>query len=291
MPQKSTFADVPPNGRTHFNTNPNPPFPSGTRSTLSDSFMDVTQHQPFVNQSSRRASLQNPDAYLGQSWEEYISLMSNNVPPLPHFPSTQLPEHQTSYTPLSPIHVSTTYQYSLTPNEPLSTNYWNTTYNPPPLTPQSSSYQPHQPSPSSAPYSQTSPLSPIPYYPSTTTSTTPNSLYPPDPRVINHSPSYSSSSSYRPNTSSGCSSSSSLATPQSSQILPASTGTRRRFTDAENEALLRGFMTHGPSWSRIARDPLLNTRRSTDLRDRFRNAFPDVYKNRSAYVKNPPNQS
>lgn len=54
---------------------------------------------------------------------------------------------------------------------------------------------------------------------------------------------------------------------------------RRRFTPLEDENLLKGFMKHGAAWSQIQRDKECNLgeRRSTDLRDRFRNAFPAQY--------------
>lgn len=54
---------------------------------------------------------------------------------------------------------------------------------------------------------------------------------------------------------------------------------RRAFSQDEDERLLQGFNKHGPAWSKIQRDQSLNLgdRRSTDLRDRFRNAFPDRY--------------
>lgn len=54
---------------------------------------------------------------------------------------------------------------------------------------------------------------------------------------------------------------------------------RRSFTPEEDERLLQGFLKHGPAWSKIQRDASLHfsERRSTDLRDRFRNAFPDRY--------------
>lgn len=54
---------------------------------------------------------------------------------------------------------------------------------------------------------------------------------------------------------------------------------RRSFTPDEDERLLQGFFKHGPAWSKIQRDTSLElfNRRSTDLRDRFRNAFPDRY--------------
>lgn len=54
---------------------------------------------------------------------------------------------------------------------------------------------------------------------------------------------------------------------------------RRSFTPEEDDRLLQGFLKHGPAWSKIQRDPALSLgeRRSTDLRDRFRNAFPERY--------------
>lgn len=54
---------------------------------------------------------------------------------------------------------------------------------------------------------------------------------------------------------------------------------RRAFTLQEDQALLTGFERYGPQWSTIQRDQALGlgSRRSTDLRDRFRNAFPDRY--------------
>lgn len=54
---------------------------------------------------------------------------------------------------------------------------------------------------------------------------------------------------------------------------------RRFFTDEEDARLLEGFLKHGPAWSKIQSDPELGLtgRRSTDLRDRFRNAYPNRY--------------
>lgn len=54
---------------------------------------------------------------------------------------------------------------------------------------------------------------------------------------------------------------------------------RRLFTREEDHRLLEGFERHGAAWSKIQRDESLGLgdRRSTDLRDRFRNAFPDRY--------------
>lgn len=53
---------------------------------------------------------------------------------------------------------------------------------------------------------------------------------------------------------------------------------RRPFTEEEDRALLRGYKMYGSHWALIARDPAFkNQRRSTDVRDRFRNAFPEEY--------------
>ncbi|PKI83027.1 hypothetical protein MVES1_003171 [Malassezia vespertilionis] len=53
---------------------------------------------------------------------------------------------------------------------------------------------------------------------------------------------------------------------------------RNFFTVEEDEALLQGYRKHGAHWAIITRDPVfLNRRRSTDVRDRFRNAFPEEY--------------
>lgn len=55
---------------------------------------------------------------------------------------------------------------------------------------------------------------------------------------------------------------------------------RRPFTAAEDEALLKGYAVHGFQWTLIQQDQRLNLshRRATDLRDRFRNKFPDAYR-------------
>ncbi|KAF4588468.1 hypothetical protein EYR40_010019 [Pleurotus pulmonarius] len=54
---------------------------------------------------------------------------------------------------------------------------------------------------------------------------------------------------------------------------------RRPFTEAEDKALKEGYEKHGTVWATIVKDPVFQEqgRRSTDLRDRFRNAFPDLY--------------
>ncbi|KAJ7278860.1 hypothetical protein C8J57DRAFT_1573660 [Mycena rebaudengoi] len=56
---------------------------------------------------------------------------------------------------------------------------------------------------------------------------------------------------------------------------------RRPFTPEEDAALLAGFRRHGAAWAAIAKDPEscfgATGRRSMDLRDRFRNAWPGEY--------------
>lgn len=55
---------------------------------------------------------------------------------------------------------------------------------------------------------------------------------------------------------------------------------RRPFTAAEDEALLKGYAVHGFQWTAIQQDKHLNLshRRATDLRDRFRTKFPNAYR-------------
>ncbi|KAG0151633.1 hypothetical protein CROQUDRAFT_86673 [Cronartium quercuum f. sp. fusiforme G11] len=52
---------------------------------------------------------------------------------------------------------------------------------------------------------------------------------------------------------------------------------RKQFSLEEDEALKKGYAKYGTAWSSIQRDPILSARKATDLRDRFRNAFPDLY--------------
>ncbi|MBW0521249.1 hypothetical protein O181_060964 [Austropuccinia psidii MF-1] len=52
---------------------------------------------------------------------------------------------------------------------------------------------------------------------------------------------------------------------------------RKQFSQEEDEALKRGYIKFGTAWTSIQRDPILASRKATDLRDRFRNAFPDLY--------------
>ncbi|KAI0078424.1 hypothetical protein K474DRAFT_1660443, partial [Panus rudis PR-1116 ss-1] len=55
---------------------------------------------------------------------------------------------------------------------------------------------------------------------------------------------------------------------------------RRPFTEEEDRALKEGYDKHGTVWATIVKENpifLEQGRRSTDLRDRFRNAFPELY--------------
>ncbi|KAK4102124.1 hypothetical protein N658DRAFT_495481 [Parathielavia hyrcaniae] len=54
---------------------------------------------------------------------------------------------------------------------------------------------------------------------------------------------------------------------------------RRPFTKQDDEAILNGLNHYGPSWTRIQRDPKYNlsSRQPTDLRDRVRNKYPEIY--------------
>jgi hypothetical protein len=61
---------------------------------------------------------------------------------------------------------------------------------------------------------------------------------------------------------------------------PSARRSRRPFTADEDERLLRGIAAHGFSWSVIQKDNEqfgLGHRRSTDLRDRIRNKWPEWY--------------
>lgn len=55
---------------------------------------------------------------------------------------------------------------------------------------------------------------------------------------------------------------------------------RRQFTNAEDEALLKGYAVHGFQWTHIQQDKRLDLghRKATDLRDRFRTKFPHAYR-------------
>ncbi|OQD83355.1 hypothetical protein PENANT_c017G07464 [Penicillium antarcticum] len=77
-------------------------------------------------------------------------------------------------------------------------------------------------------------------------------------------------------------------------VTKAKRRSRRPFTPAEDEALLKGYAVHGFQWTLIQQDARLNLshRKSTDLRDRFRTKFPDAYRNGgSVSGKKPTAQS
>jgi hypothetical protein len=54
---------------------------------------------------------------------------------------------------------------------------------------------------------------------------------------------------------------------------------RRPFTEQDDREILEGLEQYGPAWTKIQRDPKfeLSSRQPTDLRDRVRNKYPDVY--------------
>ncbi|RXG44763.1 hypothetical protein VDGE_02544 [Verticillium dahliae] len=54
---------------------------------------------------------------------------------------------------------------------------------------------------------------------------------------------------------------------------------RRPFSEQDDLQILEGLDKYGPSWTKIQRDPRfsLSGRQPTDLRDRVRNKYPDVY--------------
>jgi hypothetical protein len=78
--------------------------------------------------------------------------------------------------------------------------------------------------------------------------------------------------------------------PEAASFAKAKRKDRTPFTSKEDENLLIGFGKYGGKWSSIQKDETLGLshRRSTDLRDRFRNAFPDKYV--GAGFKPPPSK-
>jgi hypothetical protein len=55
---------------------------------------------------------------------------------------------------------------------------------------------------------------------------------------------------------------------------------RRAFSAEEDRDILLGYQLHGPAWTKIQRDPQFHliTRQPTDLRDRFRNKYPEKFR-------------
>ncbi|KAK2858480.1 hypothetical protein FQN49_004690 [Arthroderma sp. PD_2] len=82
-----------------------------------------------------------------------------------------------------------------------------------------------------------------------------------------------------------------LGLPDPDTTVKANRRSRRPFTQAEDEALLKGYAVHGFQWTLIRQDKHLNLmhRKATDLRDRFRTKFPNAYREGgSATAKNIP---
>jgi len=67
--------------------------------------------------------------------------------------------------------------------------------------------------------------------------------------------------------------------PDGKSLFEKTRSKRRPFTEEEDRALRAGYEKYGTLWAQIVKDPIFQEqkRRSTDLRDRFRNAFPDLY--------------
>jgi hypothetical protein len=72
----------------------------------------------------------------------------------------------------------------------------------------------------------------------------------------------------------------SLGIPEPHFAMKSRRRSRRPFTVAEDEALLKGYAVHGFQWTLIQQDKRLNLshRKATDLRDRFRTKFPHAYR-------------
>ncbi|KAF7156427.1 hypothetical protein CNMCM5623_010097 [Aspergillus felis] len=72
----------------------------------------------------------------------------------------------------------------------------------------------------------------------------------------------------------------SLGIPEPHFAMKSRRRSRRPFTAAEDEALLKGYAVHGFQWTLIQQDKRLNLshRKATDLRDRFRTKFPHAYR-------------
>ncbi|KAE8370414.1 hypothetical protein BDV27DRAFT_61233 [Aspergillus caelatus] len=85
----------------------------------------------------------------------------------------------------------------------------------------------------------------------------------------------------------------SLGIPEPHFTMKSRRRSRRPFTVAEDEALLKGYAVHGFQWTLIQQDKRLNLghRRATDLRDRFRTKFPHAYRDGGSVSGNSFNQS
>jgi hypothetical protein len=66
---------------------------------------------------------------------------------------------------------------------------------------------------------------------------------------------------------------------------------RRPFSDEDDREILLGYQIYGPAWTRIQRDPRfhLQSRQPTDLRDRFRNKYPEKFRSDDATSKGASN--
>lgn len=55
---------------------------------------------------------------------------------------------------------------------------------------------------------------------------------------------------------------------------------RKPFTEHDDQEILLGYQIYGPAWTRIQRDTRfhLQNRQATDLRDRFRNKYPEKFR-------------
>ncbi|KAE8354251.1 hypothetical protein BDV28DRAFT_88986 [Aspergillus coremiiformis] len=84
----------------------------------------------------------------------------------------------------------------------------------------------------------------------------------------------------------------SLGIPEPHFTMKSRRRSRRPFTVAEDEALLKGYAVHGFQWTLIQQDTRLNLghRRATDLRDRFRTKFPHAYRDGGSVSGNSFNQ-
>ncbi|KAJ6114847.1 hypothetical protein N7486_000625 [Penicillium sp. IBT 16267x] len=85
----------------------------------------------------------------------------------------------------------------------------------------------------------------------------------------------------------------SLGIPEPFVSVKSKRRSRRPFTTAEDESLLKGYAVHGFQWTLIQQDKRLNLshRRATDLRDRFRTKFPHAYRDGGSVngkAMNPP---
>lgn len=66
---------------------------------------------------------------------------------------------------------------------------------------------------------------------------------------------------------------------QAEKLPPKSNRRKRRlFSASDDREILDGLQKHGPAWSTILSHSTLSDRQPTDLRDRVRNRFPDLYK-------------